>query len=75
MAVTGRGGERGGGGGGSHFMHSRSSMTIAIRPSHSYNAGTEQVVFSPTRQASLPPTATRCEVFGGSHEVRAASSY
>ena len=34
-------------GGCTHFMHSRSLKTIAIRPPHSYNAGTEHVGFLP----------------------------
>ena len=34
-------------------MHGRSRMTIAIRPSHPYNAGTEHVGFSTTRQTLL----------------------
>ncbi|CAN0422214.1 unnamed protein product, partial [Laminaria digitata] len=38
------------------------------RPSHPYNAGTEHVGFSPTRQTSLAPSAMRREVFGESHE-------
>ena len=47
-------------------MHSRSRMTIY--PSHHYNAGTEHVGFSPTRQTSLAPSAKHREVFGESHE-------
>ena len=43
-------------------------MTIAIRPSHTYSAGTERVGFSPTRQTLLAPSAKRREVFGESHE-------
>ena len=38
------------------------------RPSHPYNVGTEQVGFSPTRQALHAPSAKRREVLGGSHE-------
>ena len=38
-----------GGEGGIYFTHGRSSMTV--RPSHPYNAGTEHVGFSQTRQA------------------------
>ena len=60
--------ERGGGGRYSTLMHSRSPMTIAIRPSHPYNGGTEHVGFPPTRQALLAPSAKRREVFGESHE-------
>ena len=54
---------RGGGGGGActHFMHSRG-------PLHPYNAGTEYVEFSSTRQTSRAPSAKRREVFGESHE-------
>ena len=37
--------------------------TIAIKPSHPYNAGTEHVGFSPTRQALRAPSAKRREVF------------
>ena len=36
-------------------MHGRSRMTIWYRPSHSYNAGTEHVAFSPIRQTLLAP--------------------
>ena len=62
----GKGG--GGGGGGSIlFMNNRSRMTM--RPSHPYNAGTEHVGFSPTRQILRAPSAKRREVFGESHEV------
>ena len=45
-------------------MHSRGRMTI--RPPHPYNAGTEHVGFSPTRQTSRAPNAKkkRREVFG-----------
>ena len=50
------------------LMHGRTGITIAIRPSHPYNAGTEHVGFSPTRQALLAPSAKRREVFGESHE-------
>ena len=38
------------------------------RPSHPYNAGTEYVGFSPTRQTLPAPSAKRREVFGESHE-------
>ena len=48
-----------------HVMHDRSRM---IRPSHPHNAGTENVGFSPTRQALLAPSSKRREVFGESHE-------
>ena len=37
-------------------------------PSHPYNAGTEHVGVSPTRQTSLAPSTKRGEVFGESHE-------
>ena len=43
-------------------------MTIAIRPSHHNNAGTEDVGFSTTREALLAPSAKQCEVFGESHK-------
>ena len=43
-------------------------MTIAIRPSHPYNAGTGHVRFSPTMQTLLVPSAKDREVFGESHE-------
>ena len=55
------------GGGCSHVMHGRSRKPIH-RPSHPYNVGTEQVGFSPTRQALHAPSAKRREVLGGSHE-------
>ena len=54
------------------IMHGRSRM-YDRRPWHPYNAGTEQVGFSPTRQALLAPSARRREVFGESHEGRVAS--
>ena len=38
------------------------------RPSHPYNAGTEYVGLSRTRQTSLAPSAKHREVFGESHE-------
>ena len=38
------------------------------RPSHPYNAGTEHVGFSRTRQTLLAPSAKRREVFGEPHE-------
>ena len=44
----------------STFMHGRSRMTITIRPSHPYNAGTEHVGFSPTCRALLAPSTVRC---------------
>ena len=37
-------------------------------PSHLYNAGTEHVGYSPTRQTLLAPSAKRREMFGESHE-------
>ena len=46
------------------------------RHSHPYNAGTEHVVLSPTRQtlpACIKREAKRREVTGESHEGRAAS--
>ena len=43
------------------------------RPSHPYNTGTEHVGSSPTRQKMLAPSAKLREVFGESHEGRAAS--
>ena len=49
------------------FMHGRSGMTIAIRPSHPYYAGTEHVGFSLIRLALLAPSAKRREEFGESH--------
>ena len=54
---------KGRGGGALIIMHGRSRMT-----SHPYNAGTENVGFSPTRQTSLAPSAKRREVLGESHE-------
>ena len=50
------------------FMHGRSRTTIAIRPSHPYNAGTEHVGFSLTRQTLLEPSAKRREVFASRME-------
>ena len=41
----------GGGGGCTNFMHSLRRMTMAIRPSHPGNGGSEHIGFSPTRQA------------------------
>ena len=38
------------------------------RPLHPYNAGTEHVGFSPTRQALLAPSTKRREAFHESHE-------
>ena len=55
----------------SFVVHGRSRMTI--RRSHPYNAGTEDVGFSPTRQILLAPSAKRREVFDESHEGWAAS--
>ena len=55
------------------FIHGRSGMTVAIRPLHPYNAGTEHVGFSPTRQTLLAPSAKRREVFSGSHEGQAGA--
>ena len=65
---------RGGGGGVldrrdvSDLMHRPSRMTI--RPSHPYNAGTEHVRCSPTRQTLIACTKREAkrEVFGESHE-------
>ena len=48
------------------IMHGRSRMTIV--PSHPYNAGTEHVGVSPTRQTLLAPSAKHREVSGESHE-------
>ena len=50
-----------------YAMHGRSRI-YDHRLSHPYNAGTEHVGFSPTRQTSLAPNAERREVFGESHE-------
>ena len=46
-------------------MHGRSLSDHG--PSHPYNTGTELVVFSPTRQTLLAPSAKRREVCGESH--------
>ena len=54
----------------SFVVHGRSRMTI--RRSHPYNAGTEDVGFSPTRQILLAPSAKRWEVFDESDEEWAA---
>ena len=43
------------------------AVYMTIYPSHPYNAGTEDVGFSPTRQAFLAPCAKNREVFGESH--------
>ena len=48
------------------MMHGRSRR--AMEPSHPYNAGTEHVGFSPTREKSLAPSANSREVFGESNE-------
>ena len=48
-------------------MHGRSRTTID-RSSHPYNAGTEHVGYSSTRQTLLTPSAKRREVSGESHE-------
>ena len=50
MGEAGWEGGRDGGGLYSIFMPGRGRMTIAIRPSHLYNSGTVNVVFSPTTQ-------------------------
>ena len=50
------------------LMHDRSRMTIDRRPPQPYNAGTEHVGFSQTRQIKLAPRAKRREVSGESHE-------
>ena len=39
------------------------------RPSHLYNAGTEHVGFSTTRQTLLAPSAKHRDVAGESHEA------
>ena len=49
----------------SMFMHRRSGMTIAISPSHPYNAGPEHVGFSPTGQSLPAASAERNEVREG----------
>ena len=53
-----------------YVMHGRSHDH---GPSPPYNAGTEHVGFSPTRQTLLAPSPKRREVFGESHEGWAAS--
>ena len=53
----------------SMFKHGRSGVTMAIRPKHSYNAGTEHVGFSSTRQALPAPSAERRVVFGEYHDA------
>ena len=54
-----------GGGGGTLFTQSRS---LSLWPSTlaSYNAGTDHVGFSPTKQASRAPSARRREAFSES---------
>ena len=54
------------GGGGDRFMRNHSLNTIDSR--YPYNAGTEHVGFSPTRQISCSQSAKRCEVFGESQD-------
>ena len=54
---------------GTHFKHGGSRMTIAIRPWHPHDVGTEHVGFSLTKQTSCAPSAKRREVFGESHET------
>ena len=49
------------------------SQSYDPRPSHPYNAGTERVGFSSTRQTLLAPSANSREVFGESHGGWAAS--
>ena len=44
------------------------------RPSHRYNAGTEHVGFSPTRQALLSPSAKRRDTFRGNGGRRAGAA-
>ena len=52
-----------------HAMHGGSHIwPYAHRRSHPYNAGTEHVGFSPTRQTLLAPSAKRREVEGGERE-------
>ena len=48
-------------------------IPLVRRPSHLYNAGTEHVEFSPTRQMLLAPSVRRREAFGESHEAGAAA--
>ena len=55
------------GGGVLIIMHGRSRNSYDHRPSHPYNAGTEHVGFSSTRQTWLARSAKRREVFGESH--------
>ena len=50
-----------GGGRCTHDMHD-------CRPSHPYNAETEHVGFSPTRETLLAASSKRREVFGESHK-------
>ena len=60
-------GARGGGRGGVYSVCAWPQL-YDLRPSHSYDAGTEHVGFSPTRQTLLAPSTKRREVFGESHE-------
>ena len=57
---------RGGGGGGARY-HAW-AWSCDDRPSHLYNAETEHVGFSPTKQTFPAPSARRHEVMGDSHE-------
>ena len=54
-------------GGGVRACHA-SPQSHDHSPSHPYNAGTEHVGLSPTRQTFLAPSAKRREMFGESHE-------
>ena len=47
--------------------HPCMAVVVWYRPSHPYNAGTEHVGFSPTRQALLATSAKRRRVLGESH--------
>ena len=48
---------------------------MTIGPSHPYNAGTENVGFSLSRQTLLAPSTKRREVSGESSDWRAATCY
>ena len=55
-------------------MHGRSRTTIDIRPSHAYDAGTDHVGFSPTRQTLLAPSAKRVGGGAGQHTAARLSA-
>lgn len=65
-------GKDGGGGKGALFSCLAIVVSYERRPSHTYNADTERIGFTPTRQTSRDPREKRLDVFGEPHEGRAA---